>query len=76
MVLNLLQRFALCLIAEDGDVGDSSEADGGEEPEHAGLGDAVRQRLECERDDEGEGPVEERGHSAGNTLHLRSKQFA
>ena len=65
MLLDLLQCLALGFIAKDDDVADACEADGGEEPEDAGLGDAAHQRIECEGDDEGQGVIEEYSDPTG-----------
>ena len=53
MFLNLLQRLAFRLIAEESDVNDTAEADGGEDPEHPGLCDGVHQWCEGESHQEG-----------------------
>ena len=76
MFLNLLKRLALGLVAEGGDVSDSAEADGGEEPEHAGLRDGVLQRRERQGDYEGQGPVKECRYPAGSPLHFWSEHLA
>ena len=59
--LNFLQRLALGLVAEDGDVGKSSQVDGGEQPEHASLGDAIHQWVEGEGHQEEQRTIEARG---------------
>ena len=75
MVLNLLKSPALGLVAEEGDVADAAEADGGEQPEHASLGDAVHQRRERQRYQEGQRPAEAGGYATGSSLHLGGEQL-